>query len=239
MPRLEVEILPQPDETTCGPTCLHAVYRYFGDEVPLESLGREVPTLEGGGTLGAHLGCHALQRGYSATLYTYNLQVFDPTWFRHGAGPLPALLQARLLSTRRRRLQEVIPAYLQFLELGGIVKHEVLTAGVLLRYLDLGIPILTGLSATYLYQEAREIPQTSSPDAVRGDPVGHFVVLCGRDPWSGEIEVADPYEKNPLGKSMHYRAGLERVLGAILLGVLTFDGNLLVIEPKKSGVATC
>ena len=29
--RLPVEILPQPDETTCGPTCLHAVFRYFGE----------------------------------------------------------------------------------------------------------------------------------------------------------------------------------------------------------------
>ena len=23
---------PQPDETTCGPTCLHAVFRYFGED---------------------------------------------------------------------------------------------------------------------------------------------------------------------------------------------------------------
>src|SRR5437762_675447 len=35
--RLPVETLPQPDETTCGPTCLHAVYRYWGDREPLET----------------------------------------------------------------------------------------------------------------------------------------------------------------------------------------------------------
>ena len=33
--RLPLETLPQPDETTCGPTCLHAVYRYWGETEPL------------------------------------------------------------------------------------------------------------------------------------------------------------------------------------------------------------
>ncbi len=28
--RLLLTMLPQPDETTCGPTCLHAIYRYWG-----------------------------------------------------------------------------------------------------------------------------------------------------------------------------------------------------------------
>lgn len=33
--RLPVRMLPQPDETTCGPTCLQAVYNYWGGDVPL------------------------------------------------------------------------------------------------------------------------------------------------------------------------------------------------------------
>ena len=36
--RLPVQTLPQPDETTCGPTCLHAVYRYWGDQEPLDTI---------------------------------------------------------------------------------------------------------------------------------------------------------------------------------------------------------
>lgn len=46
----------QPDDTTCGPTCLHAVYKYYGREIPLPELLEQVRTLEGGGTLGVHLG---------------------------------------------------------------------------------------------------------------------------------------------------------------------------------------
>src|SRR6185369_13364802 len=73
--RLRLEILPQPDDITCGPTCLHAVYRYFGDVIGLDQVIEEVPQLETGGTLAVLLGCHALRRGYDATIYTYNLQV--------------------------------------------------------------------------------------------------------------------------------------------------------------------
>jgi hypothetical protein len=79
--KLHLEILPQPDETTCGPTCLQAVYQYYGDAVPLPQVVREVKSFDAGGTLAVWLGCHALSRGYRATIFTYDLQVFDPTWF--------------------------------------------------------------------------------------------------------------------------------------------------------------
>src|SRR5262245_50518729 len=82
MPSLtDLQILPQPDDATCGPTCLHAVYRYFGDPLPLDSVIGEVEPLSTGGTLAVNLARHALRRGYSATIYTYNLDMFDPTWF--------------------------------------------------------------------------------------------------------------------------------------------------------------
>jgi hypothetical protein len=75
-----LDILPQPDGSSCGPTCLHAVYRYFDDDIPLQQVIAEVPTLEDGGTLAVYLACHALLRGFKATIISYNLQIFDPTW---------------------------------------------------------------------------------------------------------------------------------------------------------------
>jgi hypothetical protein len=33
--KLYLDINTQPDGTTCGPTCLHAIYRYFDDAIPL------------------------------------------------------------------------------------------------------------------------------------------------------------------------------------------------------------
>src|SRR5207237_8581913 len=79
--RLPVRTLPQPDETTCGPTCLHAVYAYWGDKEPLDTVVARMWRLRQGGTFAVFLGCDALRKGYRARIYTYNLTVFDPTWF--------------------------------------------------------------------------------------------------------------------------------------------------------------
>ena len=65
---IDFDILRQPAATTCGPTCLHAVYRYYGDELDLCDLIPEIPQLDQGGTLDVYLACPALRRGYQATI---------------------------------------------------------------------------------------------------------------------------------------------------------------------------
>ncbi|MCD8492286.1 MAG: cysteine peptidase family C39 domain-containing protein [Geovibrio sp.] len=59
---MDLSILPQPDDTSCGPTCLHAVYSYYGEEIPLADLRSEIAELETGGTLAVVLGLHALKK---------------------------------------------------------------------------------------------------------------------------------------------------------------------------------
>lgn len=234
--RLTLEILPQPDETTCGPTCLHAVYRYYGDSVGLDRVVKEAGRLKWGGTLAVMLACHALRRGYRATIYTYNLEVFDPTWFGASDGPvdLPAKLRARRRAKKGKRLKAEILAFLEFLELGGLIRFEDLRAEVVAEHLRAGRPILTGLSATYLYRTAREYGRKNRDDDVRGDPSGHFVVLSGYDPATGLVTVADPLEPNPPFDTHYYEVGMERLVCSILLGVLTYDANLLILEPGAS-----
>jgi hypothetical protein len=228
-PALDISVQPQPDATTCGPTCLHAVYRYFGDAVPLEALVSEVPALPGGGTLAVNLACHALRRGYQATIFTYNLTLFDPTWFTPGAPPIAERLQAQRLAKHDAKLALATGAYLQFFELGGTLKFEDLTSALLRRHLTRGIPLLTGLSATFLYQCARE--RDDDYDDVGGEPTGHFVVLSGYDRETREVLVADPLHDNPGFGAQHYRVGIARLTTAILLGIVTYDANLLALEP--------
>ena len=57
---LELEIQSQPNDSSCGPTCLAAVYRYWEDPVDLPLLISQVGQLVSGGTLAVQLGCHAL-----------------------------------------------------------------------------------------------------------------------------------------------------------------------------------
>jgi hypothetical protein len=238
--RLLLDILAQPDDSTCGPTCLHAVYRYHGEHLSLPEVIGQVGRLQSGGTLAVFLACHALQRGYRARIYTFNLQVFDPTWFVTDGVDVRAKLLAQQEAKDSSRLRAATQAYIEFLDLGGELRMEVLTAGLIRKYLKRGVPILTGLSATFLYGESREIaidpPQpgrTTIPDDVRGYPSGHFVVLCGYDPTRRTVLVADPLDSNPIAGDHQYAVDIDRVFAAIMLGIVTYDANLLLIEPKS------
>src|SRR5690606_39607225 len=71
-------------------------------------------------------------------------------------------------------------------------------------------------------------------DDIRGEPAGHFVVLCGYDADARCVQVADPMRDNPAFKSLVYDVPIARLVGAIMLGVLTYDANLLVIEPPEA-----
>jgi len=236
MADLILDILPQPDDTTCGPTCLHAVYGFHGDGVDLHQVIAEVTPLTTGGTLGVFLGLHALRRGYRATIYTYNLELFDPTWADQDPAELAELLTAQAAAKPSERLQVSTRAYLEFLQLGGRVLFQEPGPDLIRRHLLEGHPILTGLSATYLYGCAREVDLAGrlQSDAVRGEPTGHFVVIHGYDPETDSVLVADPIHENAFG-SHNYRVGMLRLIAAIMLGVLTYDGNLLVVVPPQGG----
>lgn len=233
-PRLVFDIRRQPDDTTCGPTCLHAVYAYWGDHLPLEQVIAETAALGEGGTLAVMLGCHALERGYQASLVTYNLEVFDPTWLKPGVGSPVERLRAQLeAKPHDSKLQVASRAYLRFLELGGTIHMRDLTPGLLRKPLKKGLPVLTGLSATFLYQSEREVPETNQPDDVHGRPAGHFVVLCGYESEGRRVVVADPYFPNPMSPTHTYTVPIERAMTSILLGVLTYDANMLLIQPAE------
>ncbi|MBW2506593.1 MAG: C39 family peptidase [Deltaproteobacteria bacterium] len=229
--RLHLDISMQPDDTTCGPACLHSVYDYYGDSIPLHQVISEVKSLKGGGTLAVLLGNHALQRGYKATIYTYNLHVFDPTWFTQKE-TLAHKLKAQAASKSDDKLSFATQGYLEFLEGGGTLLFEDLTIGLIRKFLKKSIPILTGLSSTYLYRSIRENPDNNLDNDISGMPTGHFVVLCGYDKEKREVLVADPYKMNPVSNDHYYMVSIARLLGAVLLGILTHDANLLIIEPK-------
>ena len=231
---LPLSILPQPDDSTCGPTCLHAIYDYYKYTCDLETLIADIKKLDNGGTLAVFLACDALRRGYRATIYTYNLQMFDPTWFTVKNTDIQDRLINQAREKKDEKLQHATDGYLEFLALGGKLRFTDLTTRLLRSILRRRLPILTGLSSTYLYQEKRGFGTNDEPDDIRGFPCGHFVVLSGYHRRNRTILVADPYKKNPLATGQFYPVNIDRVICAILLGVLTYDANLLVIHPRKA-----
>ena len=227
-------IMPQPDDTTCGPTSLHAVYTHYGRSIDLNKLIKDVHALEDGGTLAVSLGIDALKRGFNATVYTYNLKIFDPSWSGLSAEELLQKLSAQLEIKHGKKFTEASQAYIHFLELGGRISFEMLTPALLQSYLKPGLPVLCGLSATYLYQSKREYTKknnTSCYHDLKGEPMGHFVVLYGMT--RKKVKVADPYHNNPLAGKHYYKVDLQRLINAVHLGIVTYDANLLVVIPPQ------
>lgn len=232
---MDIKILPQPDDVTCGPTSLQAVYNHLGYKIPLKKLISEIEFLEEGGTLGVFLGIDALKRGFKATLYTYNLKLMDPTWNELPMPKLREKLEQLHKAKHAPKLRKAIEAYIRFIDLGGTVAFSDLRAAMFEKYFKKDIPVLCGLSSTYLYRCMREFTDENDRsvfDDIHGDPCGHFVVLYGLDE-KKQFLVADPDCTNPLCKGPYYKVDKFRLIHSILLGVMTYDGNVLVIENKQ------
>jgi len=241
---LPIDILPQPTDETCGPTCLHAVYRFWGDPITLDEVIASANSLNhegvGRGTLAAMLGVHAAARGYKATLYTFNLHHFDPTWFDDEGEAPRELLIAKLTAQYEARnfppylFKVATDCYIEFLRLGGEIKFRELNARLISGFIRGGRPVLTGLSSTYLYRCAREFGPNDDDDDIRGSPCGHFVIVHGYQKKGQRVTIADPLADNPGFESQRYTVRMSRLVPAIMLGVLTYDANLLVIEPADA-----
>jgi len=236
---INLTINTQPNDETCGPTCLHAIYRYYGLDISLNETINSVERSLSGGTLGPLLGKDALLRGFKVTIYINNLNIFDPTWFKNSLAS-PDILLLKLKSQakfkRAKALNQASNAFQDFLKLGGEIRFNTLDVKTFKEYFDRKTPILTGLSATYLYRSSRE-RYTSQGEAyfddIRGEPSGHFVVLCGYDEHHKLVVVADPYRMNPFTQDNYYKVSSTRIINAILLGAATFDAILVVIEKKE------
>lgn len=236
--KLNIDIEEQPDDVTCGPTCLHAIYTYWKIEDKLEDLVAEVEQFETGGTLAVMLGIHALKKGLNCTIYSWNLKMFDPVWEHLTSPELMAKLEKQKRYDRALKFTKASQAYLEFLRLGGKIRLNDLTQELIHYYLQKHTPIIAGLSSTYLYKSKREFTTSNNKiiyDDVRGEPAGHFVVIKGIV--DNHFIIGDPYGKNPFSAKREYRVPIQRCINAIMLGVITYDANVLVITPTESKIA--
>ncbi len=228
--RLSVPRFEQPDDVSCGPSSLYSVLRYHGTELDFDALRRLVPTNEDGGTLSVYLGLTALRMGYQARLYSYNLHVLDPTWRALDPTALEAKLRARAEGPQAERVRQACSAYADFVHEGGEIDFADLSPELLVRALDRGHPLVCGTNATYLYVDPRERPDDNKADDVHGDPVGHFLVVSGHD-GPDTLYVTDPAPEVPHDAGDAYAVTAQRLINAILLGIVSFDAVLLEVWP--------
>jgi hypothetical protein len=236
---LAVQRFVQPDDETCGPTCLRKVYDYFGIDAGVDEIMRALEVNDDGGTLAVFLGISALRRGFNARIYSYDLRIFDPTWFELPSEVLIEKIFARFPSLKDAKRLRAAGAYIRFLELGGELAFEDLSPRLLKSIIDREHPILAGLSGTYLYGYARErwdgTTQRLVDDDISGEPIGHFVVISGYDQWGRRLTILDPFEHAPHDPDGRIQVDSDRLINAIMLGDATYDAVLLEIWPDQEG----
>jgi hypothetical protein len=103
------------------------VYQYYGYDCDLKSVIRETPRNPDGGTLAVNLGIVAIESGFAATIFSYNLHVFDPIWHRLGSAALVDKLRRRQRAGRSQRQQRALRAYTRFLTMGGKLRFQELS----------------------------------------------------------------------------------------------------------------
>ena len=235
--QLDVPRFIQPDDVTCGPTCLLQVLRFYRAELSLLQLLDRVPRNPDGGTLAVYLASTALSLGYRATLYPYNLRIFDPTWWTLPLDALEDKLRQREAVVTKPKLKASIQAHREFITAGGTYGFRELTPKLIMEILDRDHPILCGLSSTYLYRHPRESQIDMQADDVGGDPTGHFVAISGYSRGGRQFTVHDPSSHVPFSGEGRYNVPAQRLINSILLGVMTYDAVLLEIWPEQEDAA--
>jgi hypothetical protein len=234
---LRVQRFLQPDDVTCGPTCLRKVYDFYGLRVDDAEVLGEIDRNEDGGTLAVFLGIAGLRRGFGARIYSYDLRIFDPTWHGLPRAALAEKIHARFPFLPDSQRLRAARAYLDFLEMGGDLAFDELSPALLKRIIDREHPVLAGLSATYLYRFARERQLDDErlvEDDVGGEPTGHFVVICGYEHWGRQFSLRDPSRHVPIAPDGRQVVDGQRLINAILLGDVTYDAVLLELWPREA-----
>lgn len=224
----------QPNETSCGPSCLYSIYKMLGAKVSFVKLLSKIQQFqEGGGTLSVVLGIDAIERGYEVDLHAMNINIFDPSWFQLSKNEIKQKLMQRLLLRKNKKKEKfVIRKYIEFIELGGNLIFGDVTSKLLIKHFNNKHILLVGLSATWLYQSKRENSETNVADDITGDPVGHFVLAYQYDKKNRTVFVGDPYPLNP-SKNPFYHVPIERFITSLHLGIYTYDANILIVKQRK------
>src|SRR3954468_21617588 len=109
--KLDLHVSKQPDDESCGITCLQAIYDYFDYPTSLGKLKHEIEHWQTGGTVAVNLARHALTHGFKAEIHSYNIKIFDPTWSNLNAKDLSLKLKKRQRKIRSNKQKQVIGFY--------------------------------------------------------------------------------------------------------------------------------
>jgi len=225
---IPLEPVCQPDECSCGLSCLKMVLACHGRSFFHDDLNELTPPNPDIGLYDSHLGLAAIQLGFAATIYTYNYRIFHPIWNRLSRKDLMGKLATRQMCAMTPQQALAAELYIEFLRAGGELLFYPLSRELILAHFNRDLPLIAALDMSFLYDCMAFYDEFSEHRAT------HFVVLHGYNPEDNTFFISDPWYSIPLpNKNGQYYIDADRVINAIFLGQERNDSAIIVIQKKK------
>lgn len=227
---LEVARLPQPTQSSAGPTSLRMILAFHGMAVPHDEMLEVLPLDPEDGARGPQIGLAALRCGFQVTIIPYERCILRPQWSTLPPATLLEHLERVGLdgSDAGPRGEGVLARiYADYLRAGGELRFAPLSRELLVSYLQQHTPLIAALDAEYLYAAS------TAADHEAGPRQAHFLVVGGYDAATDEFAVSDPWYDIPLANTGgRYRIPSDRLVTAVLLGAEANDAELIAIRPR-------
>lgn len=235
----EVTPQTQPTSSTCSPTALSILLGYYGEGLSPLEIEAAVPQSinENGekmGTVNQQMATWCLNRGYKASIYTFDCQIIDQSWSGLGKEEIIKRLELRkngwvVPALGEDWTKEYVQSYIDFLNAGGqLIIAQAVTSKLLYDLIAKG-PFLPCVSYSTMYGASRtriDNDNESPDDDINGRALNHSIVVCGVDE-SGNFLIADPSRAKKSGLQV---IGPEVMLAAISTAQIECDNLIIQLE---------
>jgi len=203
-------------KNTCGPSSLQQILAYYGIEMDLKKIMRNVKIYKGGFAFMSDLATYVKKLGFDSKIICYDASIVDPTW-----SELSKRKIIQKLVKRFKFEKNGIKKLIKFLKVNGKLEIRIPTKELILSYLKKKVPPIICLSSTILRGKSRRYK--GKYDDIKGNPIGHFLVISGYD--NGYFIVTDP---SRISKGI-YKVKEDK----LLFSWFFWGGWLLIIKPKR------
>lgn len=230
-----VPILKQEESSDCVQTAAAQILSFYGIEKTLRELKTEVPVQldSSGRPLGSsigHMATYFIDQGFTTTIHTADIQLFDRSWIHLSSAELVENIQKRKQFIKhpvynKEILDLVCNGFTGFLEKGGKITFPVVDEKYVYSLLEHG-PVYAVVNYQFLCDASRGVYDEASKklkkEPIQGLSNTHAIVLTGYE--DGKFLFVDP------DKDEEQKVDTGRFIGAYYLADIDLDSILITLR---------
>lgn len=227
----------------CAQTAAAQTLSFFEPSITADQIVAAVPVYinergEKVGTSPGHLAAYIANKGYTATAYIFDTELFDRSW--------QGMESAQVVQSLRRRQQHIpanawlakyhqvlVDGWEQFQQAGGRFEFPMLSVSLLRQLLD-GGPLLTNVNSTYFNGGPKRRYDIAADafvdDVIGGVSLTHTMTCAGYK--DGKFLIIDP--DPPEGTAQHRWENSDHVIASIMAAQTESINLLVAVQPPAA-----